>query len=104
MAKDILLVSLSEWRGSRFLENLGRKRQRHSSGGGDHSPLLGLSSLASPPPPLVVPPLTQSQVGDHAGEDEGCQEGEGEDERIKEAVVPSPDTVAHPGAVMVKPF
>lgn len=43
-------------------------------------------------------------MGDHAGEDEGRQEREGENERIEEAVVPSPYTVAHPGAVMVKPF
>lgn len=43
-------------------------------------------------------------MGDHAGEDEGRQEGEGENKRIKEAVVPSPHTVAHPRAVMVKPF
>lgn len=96
-------MSLSEWTGSCFLENLGRK-DRDPAQGGDHRPLLGPSSPVRPPPPLLSPPLTQSQVGDHAGEDEGRQEGEGQDKRIKEAVVPSPDTVAHPGAVMVKPF
>lgn len=104
-AKDILLVSFSERRGSCFLEKLGR-RKGHSSGGGgggEHGPTLGPSSLVSLPPP-AVPQLTKGQVGNHAGEDEGRQEGEGENKRIKEAVVPSPHTVAHPRAVMVKPF
>lgn len=71
----------------------------------DHSPLTWLSLLASPShSPLPLAQLTQRQVGDHTGEDEGRQEREGENKRIEEAVVPSPHTVAHPRAVMVKPF
>lgn len=104
LAKDILLGSFLERRGSCFLEKL--EEERHSSGrhGGEHgSPMLGLSSLVSPPPPFVLQ-LTQGQVGDHAGEDKGRQEGEGENKRIKEPVIPSPHTVAHPRAVMVKPL
>lgn len=52
----------------------------------------------------VLSQLTQCQVGDHTGKDEGRKEGEGEDERVEEAVVPPPHTVAHPGTVMVKAF
>lgn len=48
--------------------------------------------------------LTQSEVGDDASEDEGCQEGEGEDEGIEVAIVALPHAVAHPGAVVIKPL
>lgn len=48
--------------------------------------------------------LTQSEVGDDASKDEGCQEGEGEDEGIEVAIVALPHAVAHPGAVMIKPL
>lgn len=48
--------------------------------------------------------LTQDKMGDDAGKDEGSQEGEREDEGIEVAVVTLPHTVAHPGAVVVKPL
>lgn len=51
---------------------------------------------------LVRVVLTQGEVGDDTSEDEGCQEGEGEDEGIEVAIVALPHAVAHPGAVMVK--
>jgi hypothetical protein len=39
---------------------------------------------------------------DDKGEDEDCEEGEGEDEHVEETVVPLPNTVPHPGTVVVK--
>lgn len=48
--------------------------------------------------------LTQSEVGDDTSKDEGCQEGEGEDEGVEVAIVALPHTVAYPGAVVIKPL
>lgn len=40
----------------------------------------------------------------HAAKDERRQEGEGHDEGVEETVVAFPNTVPHPGAVMVEPL
>lgn len=48
--------------------------------------------------------LTQGEMGNDTSKDEGCQEGERQDEGVEEPVVALPDTVAHPGAVVIKPL
>lgn len=46
--------------------------------------------------------LTEDDVRDDEGEDEDCEEGQRQDEHVEEAVVPLPDAVAHPGAVVIE--
>lgn len=46
--------------------------------------------------------LTQDDVCDDKGEDKDCEAGEGEDEHVEEAVVPLPNTVPHPGTMVVE--
>lgn len=46
--------------------------------------------------------LTQDDVCNNEGEDEDGEEGEGQDEEVEETVVPLPNTVPHPGTVVVK--
>ena len=43
-------------------------------------------------------------MGDGAHEDKDAVEGEGDEEEIEVSVVPLTHTVAHPGAVVVKPL
>lgn len=84
--------------------SLGRKRQERGAAQGWWPGRLELAGRLAPGPRsapaqlrTITPNSRQRQVGDYAGEDEGRQEGEGEDERAEGGSSVS-HAVAHPGA------